>query len=144
MLKVGRSGHGTLSYIYRDAWRLAEDIKRNSTDVKNVIVFGEIARDHVGNTFNLLLIVEQAQFQEFMETLDNGHTDPFDRRANAAKIVHFDEKYDMAFISNDDLDVWLFPGDWLNQIEAIKDRLPEGYKGLFHNIEREYRQPLPA
>lgn len=142
MLKVSKKARSKFNCTFREAWGLAADIKKNSTRVKNIIIFGEIARDLIGGTFNLLILVDEDDFQKFINTLEDGQTDLADRRANVGEILQFNESFDLEFIRNADLDVWLFPTDWVAHVEKVQNLLPENDRTLSGNIKRGQRQPL--
>ena len=142
MLVVGKKARSIYNCTFRQAWGLAAEIKINSARVKNIIIIGDIARDLIGGAFNFLILVDEDDFQKFINTLERGQTDLADRRANVAEILQFNEPFDLVFVRNADLDVWLFPTDWSARVEKVENLLPEDDRTLSGNINRGQRQPL--
>ncbi|GEM_PF-2281236 len=142
MLQVGNMAPSTLNCTYNAAWGVAEDIKKYSSHVIDVIIFGSVARDLIGNDIDIVIIVDEVDFQKFVKTLGNGFIDSTDRRFDVAEIAQFDEGYATSFIRNKSLDVWLLPTDWKGRIDEIRALLPKHHDGLLLNIHNNFRQPL--
>lgn len=142
MLQVGHMAASTLNCTYNSAWCIAEDIKKNSSHVRDVNIFGSIARDLIGNDIDLVIIVDEIVFRKFVTTLQDGYINPGDRRFEVAEILQFGEHYFRAFTDNAALDVWLFPTDWKSRNAEIQALLPEHYENFLFNVQQNFRQPL--
>lgn len=124
----------------QDASFHAKALMALSPEIEQVLLFGTVARDGIGNDLDIVLIIPEGMFQLFGKSLRWGYMLPEDRRITIASILGLSSDYAKSeqLINETRLDLWLLPANWMDRTEEIQDMMPKLDAGLIGNIKMDY------
>jgi predicted nucleotidyltransferase len=99
--------------------------------VRDVLLFGSIAKVGIGRDIDLIVIAEKERAKQFITIVDivlpeKSYTHKRVRQEIAAEVLegHFDTLLERAKqVAGVDIDIFVFPPDWREHLEAIRAAL---------------------
>jgi Nucleotidyltransferase domain len=136
-------------FSYRDAELIAKAIAQ-LRGVKRVDLYGSIARHHVGNDIDLLIVVEdKSLYDQFVKEVNNIWKNEFSllcpgyyARQCAIRTIWKDFPDADAILphrsdAGEYLDMFVMPQNWRSRIEEIQGKMPHNDPQFVRNISKD-------